>query len=68
MIDYSIVIMNISRNIPTLVHGLEDTYSLVSSGTLLLLYAGLMLVNALAALMFCSFMIKMALRRLCGLR
>ncbi len=51
-IDYSIVIMHISRNFSTIAQGLADTSSLVSRGTLPLLYAGAMLVDAVAALIF----------------
>lgn len=51
-IDYSIVIMHISRNFSTLAQGLADTSFLVNSGTLPLLYAGAMLVDAVAALVF----------------
>ena len=51
-IDYSIVIMHVSRNYTTLAPGLAETSSLVNSGTLPLLYAGAMLVDAVAALFF----------------
>ena len=51
-IDYSIVIMHVSRNYTTLAPGLAETSSLVNSGTLPLLYAGAMLVDAVAALLF----------------
>ena len=51
-IDYSIIIMHISRTFTTLASGLAETGSLVSSGTLPLLYAGAMLVDAVAALLF----------------
>lgn len=49
-IDYSIVIMHVSRTYTTLASGLAETTSLVNSGTLPLLYAGAMLVDAVAAL------------------
>ena len=51
-VDYSIVIMHISRNYTTLAAGLAETSSLVSSGTLPLLYAGAMLTDAVSALVF----------------
>jgi MFS family permease len=51
-IDYSIVIMHVSKTYMSLASGLSQTTSLVSSGTLPLLYAGAMLVDAVAALFF----------------
>ena len=51
-IDYSIVIMHVSRTYSHLASGLSETTSLVSTGTLPLLYAGAMLVDAVAALIF----------------
>ena len=51
-IDYSIVIMHISRTYTGLAAGLAQTSALVSGGTLPLLYAGAMLVDAVAALFF----------------
>ncbi len=51
-IDYSIVIMHVSRTYTALASGLAETASLVNSGTLPLLYAGAMLVDAVAALIF----------------
>jgi len=51
-IDYSIVIMHVSRTYTSLASGLAETSSLVNSGTLPLLYAGAMLVDAVAALVF----------------
>lgn len=51
-IDYSIVIMHVSRTYSSLAAGLAQTTSLVSSGTLPLLYAGAMLTDAVAALIF----------------
>lgn len=51
-IDYSIIIMHVSRTYTSLAAGLAETGSLVSSGTLPLLYAGAMLVDAVAALVF----------------
>lgn len=51
-IDYSIIIMHVSRTYSHLASGLTETTSLISSGTLPLLYAGAMLVDAVAALFF----------------
>lgn len=51
-IDYSIIIMHVSRTYSTLAVGLQETSSLLSSGSLPLLYAGAMLVDAVAALIF----------------
>jgi MFS family permease len=51
-IDYSLIIMHVSRSFAGLSAGLSETSSLVSSGTLPLLYAGAMLVDAVAALFF----------------
>ena len=51
-IDYSIIIMHVSRTYSHLASGLAETTSLISSGTLPLLYAGAMLVDAVAALFF----------------
>ena len=51
-IDYSIIIMHVSRTFTGVAAGLRETGSLISSGTLPLLYAGAMLVDAVAALFF----------------
>lgn len=51
-IDYSIIIMHVSRTYTHLAAGLSETSSLVNTGTLPLLYAGAMLVDAVAALFF----------------
>lgn len=51
-IDYSIIIMHVSRTYTGIASGLSETGSLVNSGTLPLLYAGAMLVDAVAALFF----------------
>lgn len=51
-IDYSIVIMHVSNTYVSLAPGLAETSSLVNSGTLPLLYAGAMLVDAMSALFF----------------
>ena len=51
-IDYSLVLMHVSRTYTHLASGLAQTSALVSSGSLPLLYAGAMLVDAVAALVF----------------
>ncbi len=54
-IDYSIIIMHVSReyaSVASIASGLAETSSLVNSGTIPLLYAGAMLVDAVAALVF----------------
>ncbi len=51
-IDYSIIIMHVSRTYTGLASGLSETGSLVTTGSLPLLYAGAMLVDAVAALVF----------------
>lgn len=51
-IDYSIIIMHVSRSFSQLSGGLAETGELVTSGSLPLLYAGAMLVDAVAALLF----------------
>mgnify|MGYP004460164565 FL=1 len=51
-IDYSIIIMHVSRTYSHLASDLSETGALVSTGTLPLLYAGAMLVDAVAALFF----------------
>ena len=51
-IDYSIIIMHVSRTYSHLASGLSETSALVSTGSLPLLYAGAMLVDAVAALLF----------------
>ncbi len=51
-IDYSLIIMHVSRTYAALSAGLAETTSLVNTGTLPLLYAGAMLVDAVAALVF----------------
>ena len=51
-IDYSIIIMHVSRTFSQLAPGLNETSSLITTGTLPLLYAGAMLVDAVAALFF----------------
>lgn len=51
-IDYSIIIMHVSRIYSHLASGLSETSVLVSTDSLPLLYAGAMLVDAVAALFF----------------
>ena len=51
-IDYSIIIMHVSRTYSHFASGLSETSALVSTGSLPLLYAGAMLVDAVAALFF----------------
>lgn len=51
-IDYSLIIMHVSRSFSGIAAGLSETTSLVNSGTLPLLYAGAMLVDAAAAMVF----------------
>ena len=51
-IDYSLILMHVSRTHAALSSGLSEATSLVNSGTLPLLYAGAMLVDAAAAMVF----------------
>ena len=51
-IDYSLIIMHVSKAYTGLAASLAETSSLVTEGTLPLLYAGAMLVDAVAALVF----------------
>jgi len=51
-VDYSIVIMHVSRHYTGITAHLTGMSALVSSGTIPLLYAGAMLVDAVAALVF----------------
>ncbi len=51
-IDYSLIIMHVSNTYASLSSGLAETSSLVTTGTIPLLYAGAMLVDAVAALVF----------------
>ena len=51
-IDYSLIIMHVSRNFVTVSQGLSETTSLINSGTLPLLYAGAMLIDAASAMIF----------------
>ncbi|MFR8927722.1 MULTISPECIES: MFS transporter [Peptoniphilaceae] len=51
-IDYSIIIMHITKNYTAIAGNLQETSALINSGTIPLLYAGAMLVDAIAALVF----------------
>lgn len=51
-IDYSLIVMHVSRTFVSVSSSLSETTSLVNSGTLPLLYAGAMLVDAAAAMIF----------------
>jgi MFS family permease len=51
-IDYSLIVMHVSRTFLSVSASLSETTSLVNSGTLPLLYAGAMLVDAAAAMIF----------------
>ena len=51
-IDYSIIIMHVSKTYTNISAQLTETSSLVNSATLPLLFAGAMLVDAVAALVF----------------
>lgn len=51
-IDYSLVIMHVSRSFTAISAGLAETSTLVNTGTLPLFYAGAMLVDAVSALIF----------------
>lgn len=51
-IDYSIIIMHITRNYTNIAGNFQETTNLINSGTIPLLYAGAMLVDAIAALIF----------------
>ncbi|MDD2221685.1 MAG: MFS transporter [Clostridia bacterium] len=51
-IDYSLIIMHVAKQFAFFTPELSATSSLVNSGTLPLIYAGAMLVDAIAALIF----------------
>lgn len=51
-IDYSLIIMHVSLTASSLAGSLAETSALVSEGSLPLLYAGAMLIDAVAALFF----------------
>ena len=63
-IDYSIVLMHVSRTYSGIAAGLAETSALVNSGTLPLLYAGAMLVDAVSALFFGMLFDKKGIRAL----
>ena len=62
--DYSLVVMHVSRHYAALSGALTDTSALVNTGTLPLLYAGAMLVDALSALFFGNLYDKRGFRAL----
>ena len=51
-IDYSLIIMHVSNTYTTISSSLQETSTLITSGNLPLLYAGAMLIDAIAALFF----------------
>lgn len=51
-IDYSLIIMHVAREYGSISSNLSSTASLISSGTLPLLYAGAMLIDAISAYIF----------------
>lgn len=51
-IDYSIIIMHITRNYTNIAGNFQESTNLINSGTIPLLYAAAMLVDAIAALIF----------------
>lgn len=51
-IDYSLIILHVSRTFSGIASGLSETSAIINSGTIPLLYAGAMLVDAAAALFF----------------
>ncbi len=51
-LDYSLIIMHVSRNFSDMAAGLAETGAMISTGNLPLLYAGAMLVDAIAAMIF----------------
>lgn len=50
--DYSLIIMHISHFYTNLANGLTETTSLINTGTIPLLYAGAMLIDAISAMFF----------------
>lgn len=50
--DYSIILMHISEKFTSISSGLTETSSVINSGTIPLMYAGAMLVDAVAAVVF----------------
>lgn len=51
-IDYSVIIMHISRTFTGIAQSAAETSSIITSGTIPLIYAGAMLVDAISALIF----------------
>ena len=51
-VDYALIIMHVGRNFTEVAQGLSETSSLLTTGSIPLLYAGAMLVDAVAALVF----------------
>lgn len=51
-IHYSLIIMHVSNVYTSISSSLQETSSLITSGNLPLLYAGAMLIDAIAALVF----------------
>ena len=51
-IDYSLIIMHVSNTYTTISSSSQETSTLITSGNLPLLYAGAMLIDAIAALFF----------------
>ncbi len=51
-IDYSIVVMHVSNNYSGLAGNMAQTKSIINSGTIPLIYAGAMLVDAVSAMIF----------------
>lgn len=51
-IDYSLIVMHVSRTFASVSSSLSETTSLINSGTIPLLYAGAMLIDAAAAMVF----------------
>lgn len=51
-IDYSLIIMHVSKHFTSIASGLAETSSIINSETVPLLYAGAMLIDAVAALFF----------------
>ena len=63
-IDYSLIIMHVSNTYAGLAANLAQNCALVTEGTLPLLYAGAMLVDAIAALRFGHFYDKIGVKAL----
>ena len=63
-IDYSLIIMHVGRTFAGVAGSLAETGSIITTGTLPLLYAGAMLVDALAAFVFGTMYDKHGMRAL----